>query len=192
MPINDADIGAALSTYLARYPEEAESLGEPLSMLANGDGFASRRTFPMHVTVGALLTRGGGSEILLVDHRAYGLLLQPGGHLEPTDTTLIGAAMRELLEETGVDAGQIVPASQTPVYVDYGRVPARPDKDEPAHHHLDIGYAFVTMLADVGDIQESEVLGAAWYPLAEAARLVGPYISRAVGQAGPGWLTGAR
>ncbi|MFI7642955.1 NUDIX hydrolase [Nonomuraea sp. NPDC049400] len=143
----------------------------------------------MHVTVGALLTRGD-SEVLLVDHRAYGLLLQPGGHIEVADTTLLGAAMRELVEETGVDPDQIAPASQIPVYVDYGRVPARPDKDEPAHHHLDIGYAFVTTNADVGDIQESEVLGAAWYPLAEAERLVGPYIARAIGQAGSDLLTG--
>jgi 8-oxo-dGTP pyrophosphatase MutT (NUDIX family) len=189
MPISDADISAALLDYLSQYPEETESLGEPLSMLAQGRSFASRRTFPMHVTVGALLTRVG-QEILLVHHRAYGILLQPGGHLEPADTTLTGAAMRELAEETGVDPLEITPASSAPVYVDYGRVPGRPDKNEPPHHHLDFGYAFVTMDADVGDIQESEVLGAAWYPLAEAARLVGPYILRAVGQAGPGWLTG--
>ncbi|WP_433426145.1 hypothetical protein ACQP1V_27475 [Microtetraspora malaysiensis] len=78
------------------------------------------------------------------------------------------------------------------MYVDYGRVPVRPDKDEPAHHHLDIGYAFVTTHADVGDIQESEVLGAAWYPLVAAERLVGSYIARAIGQAGPDRLTGPR
>src|SRR5258708_6770879 len=56
----------------------------------------------MHVTVGALLVRRG-AEVLLVDHLAYGIHLQPGGHLEPTDATLIGAAVRELVEETGVD-----------------------------------------------------------------------------------------
>jgi hypothetical protein len=40
----------------------------------------------MHVTAGALLVRG--AEILLVEHRAYGIVLQPGGHLEPADVTL--------------------------------------------------------------------------------------------------------
>ncbi|MFD7123494.1 MULTISPECIES: NUDIX domain-containing protein [Streptomyces] len=49
----------------------------------------------MHATVGALLVRGG-REILLIEHRAYGITLQPGGHLDPTDATLVDAAVREL------------------------------------------------------------------------------------------------
>lgn len=176
--IGDSDIASALSAYLERYPDEAALLSEPVQLLSQGGDFASRRNFRMHATVGALLVRGG-VEVLLVEHLAYGIPLQPGGHLEPTDVSLIDAAVRELTEETGVDPGRVVPASQTPVYIEYGRVPARPAKDEPEHHHLDIGYAFVTD-ADVGHIQESEVRGAAWYPLAEAERLVGHRIARAV------------
>ncbi|RSM36167.1 NUDIX hydrolase, partial [Actinoplanes sp. ATCC 53533] len=152
---------------------------EPVKLLAQGAGFASRQNFSMHATVGALLVRGG-TEVLLVDHLAYGILLQPGGHLEPTDSTLISAAVRELVEETGVDPSGLFPASPIPVYVEYGRVPARPAKDEPEHFHLDFGYSFVTAQADMGRIQESEVRGAAWYPLSTAERLVGHRISRAV------------
>ena len=116
----------------------------------------------------------------MVDHRAYDILLQPGGHLEPTDVTLIDAAVRELVEETDVDPGQVFPASYTPVYIEYGPVPARPTKNEPEHFHLDIGYSFMTAHADVGHIQESEVRGAAWYSLSVAERLVGPCITRAI------------
>jgi 8-oxo-dGTP pyrophosphatase MutT (NUDIX family) len=188
MAISDLDISSALFAYLECYPDEAALLSEPVRLLSQGENFASRRTFPMHVTAGALLVRGG-TEILLVEHRAYGITLQPGGHLEPTDTTLIGAAVRELGEETGVDPGKVCPASTTPVYVEYGRVPARPDKDEPDHYHLDIGYSFTTALADVGRIQASEVHGAAWYPLAVAERLVGHRITRAVNTPGPDRLT---
>ncbi|MEU9505393.1 NUDIX domain-containing protein [Micromonospora sp. NPDC048170] len=133
----------------------------------------------MHVTVGALLVRNG-AEVLLVDHLAYGIPLQPGGHLEPTDSTLIDAAVRELVEETGVDPAGLFPASQLPVYVEYGAVPARPAKDEPEHFHLDFGYSFVTTQANVGRIQESEVRGVAWYPLPVAERLVGHRIARAL------------
>ena len=66
------------------------------------------------------------------------------------------------------------------MYVEYGRVRARPNKDEPDHFHLDFGYAFATADGDVGRIQESEVTGAGWYPLAEAEHLVGHRIGRAV------------
>lgn len=179
MAISNLDIWSALSAYLECYPDEVALLSEPVRLLSGGGDFASRRTFPVHVTAGALLVRGG-AEILLVEHRAYGIRLQPGGHLEPADTTVIGSAVRELAEETGVDPGKVFPASRTPVYIEYGRVPARPEKDEPEHYHLDIGYSFVTAEADVGRIQESEVRGAAWYPLAVAERLVGHRIARAV------------
>ncbi|MFC9585813.1 NUDIX hydrolase [Streptomyces yangpuensis] len=179
MAITDADISDVLHAYLERYPDEAAQLAEPLGLLARGKGFASRRSFPMHVTVGALLVRDD-AEILLIEHLAYGITLQPGGHLEPTDATLVEAAVRELTEETGIDAGQVSVVSPTPVYVEYGRVPARPQKNEPEHYHLDLGYACTTVRGEVGRIQESEVTGADWYPLDVAERLVGRRIRRAV------------
>ncbi|MGC5033875.1 NUDIX hydrolase [Micromonospora sp. DT229] len=179
MAISDSDISSALAAYLERYPDDAASLSEPAKLLAQGEGFASRLNFSMHVTVGALLVRGG-AEVLLVDHLAYGIPLQPGGHLEASDSTLIGAAVRELVEETGVDPRGLTPGSKIPVYVEYGKVPARPAKDEPEHFHLDFGYSFLAEQADVGNIQESEVRGARWYPLCVAERLVGRRIARAV------------
>ena len=178
MAIGNRDISGTLASYLERYPEEAALLFEPMRLLSQGRDFASRRSFPMHVTAGALLVRG--TEILLVKHRAYGIFLQPGGHLEPTDDTLAGAAERELVEETGIDPGTVSCVSQSPVYVEYGRVRARPEKGEPDHFHLDFGYTFTTADGDMGRIQESEVTRADWYPLAEAERLVGHRIGRAV------------
>lgn len=178
MSIAGSEIAGVLAAYLDRYPKENALLAEPTRLLEHGQDFASRHSLPMHVTVGALLTRAG-NEILLVGHLAYGLLLQPGGHLEPTDTTLIGAAIRELAEETGIDPATVVPVSQMPAYIEYGRVPARPQNDEPEHFHLDLGYAFTTVAGDVGCIQESEVTSAAWYPLNEAEQLVGRRITRA-------------
>jgi 8-oxo-dGTP pyrophosphatase MutT (NUDIX family) len=189
MTISNRDISNALASYLERYPGEAALLSEPLRLLSQGGDFASRRNFPMHVTAGALLVRD--AEILLVEHRAYGIVLQPGGHLEPTDVTLADAAERELAEETGVDPGTVSCVSQAPVYIEYGRVPARPAKDEPGHFHLDFGYSFATTDGAVGRIQESEVNGASWYPLAEAERLVGHRIGRAV-SAPPDRLAGPR
>ncbi|MFJ2821949.1 NUDIX domain-containing protein [Streptomyces toxytricini] len=121
MTITDSDISDALGAYLERHPDEAEQLSEPLRLLTEGRDFANRRSFPMHVTVGALLVRGD-TEILLIEHLAYGLTLQPGGHLEPGDTSLVEAAVRELTEETGMDPRQVSVISPIPVYVEYGKV----------------------------------------------------------------------
>lgn len=179
MAISDSDIGSTLTGYLEFYPDEVEPLSEPLRLLGQRADFASRYTLPMHVTVGALLVRDN-ADILLIEHLSYGITLQPGGHLEPTDSTLVGAAVRELTEETGIDSDKILLVSQVPAYVEYGRVPARPEKNEPAHFHLDIGYSFTTVDAEVGRLQESEVTGAGWYSIEVAERLVGRRIKRAV------------
>ncbi|MDJ1135459.1 NUDIX domain-containing protein [Streptomyces iconiensis] len=119
MAISDAEISRTHLAYIERYPEEAVLLAEPVERLRQGSDFDSRRTFPVHVTAGALLVRDG-VEILLSGHRAYGLTLQPGGHLEPVDTTLVDAAVRELAEETGTGAEAVRPVPQTPAYVEYG------------------------------------------------------------------------
>jgi 8-oxo-dGTP pyrophosphatase MutT (NUDIX family) len=177
MAITDTDLTAVLARYLDRYPDDAPLLEEPAQALANGGSFASRAVYPMHVTVGALVVCG--DSVLLVNHRAYSLLLQPGGHLEPTDQTLLAAALRELCEETGIDPGSVRPVSGDPVYVEYGPVPARPEKGELRHYHLDFGFAFTAETQVVGDIQQEEVTHAAWYPLGQAEQLVGTRIARA-------------
>lgn len=183
MAIRDDEIRAVVADYLDRHPEEAVLLEEALQQLNAGAGLASRHTLPMHVTVGALVLRK--DEVLLVEHLAYGIWLQPSGHLEPTDVSLIDAAVQELTEESGIDSVQIRSASPLPVYVEYGRVPARPEKNEPEHFHLDIGFAFTAAAGtQVGRAQQSEVAGAAWYPLAQTERLVGSRIARAVGTPG--------
>ncbi|MFD7748044.1 hypothetical protein ACFV2V_16670 [Streptomyces sp. NPDC059698] len=51
MGIADADISQALAAYLERYPEETAALSAPLRTIAGTGGFASRRSFPMHVPV---------------------------------------------------------------------------------------------------------------------------------------------
>jgi hypothetical protein len=98
--------------------------------------------------------------------------------VEPTDTTLIGAAVPELAEDAGVDPNAVVPVSQMPACIEYGRVPARPQKGEPEHLDLDLGYAFTTVNGDIGCVQESEVTSTVWYPLDMAERLVGSRIAR--------------
>ncbi|MFF3277264.1 hypothetical protein ACFYWU_41045 [Streptomyces chrestomyceticus] len=85
MTVSDRDISGALAAYLKQYPEEAGLLSEATRILSQGGGFASRRTFPMHVTAGALLVRGD-AEVLLVEHRAYKIILQPGGTLSRPTT----------------------------------------------------------------------------------------------------------
>ena len=52
--ISDPQIAGTLAVCLDRHPDERLLLAEPIQRLSQDEGFACRRTFPMHVTVGAL------------------------------------------------------------------------------------------------------------------------------------------
>ena len=58
--------------------------------------------FPDHLTAGALVLSHDGTQVLLNLHRKARRWFAFGGHLEPEDTTLAGAALREGTEESGL------------------------------------------------------------------------------------------
>ena len=58
--------------------------------------------FPDHMTAGALVLSADGSRVLLNLHRKAQRWFAFGGHLEPDDRTLAGAALREGTEESGL------------------------------------------------------------------------------------------
>ena len=70
-------------------------------LLASKESCTSRKNFFGHITASAFVLDSALSKILLVHHKIFDRLLQPGGHVEGTDATFLQAAMRELAEETG-------------------------------------------------------------------------------------------
>jgi 8-oxo-dGTP pyrophosphatase MutT (NUDIX family) len=73
----------------------------------HGDGL-SRRCVPAHLTASALVVDATGEHVLLALHRKGGFWAQLGGHCEPVDTTLSGAALREAGEESGLDGLRVL------------------------------------------------------------------------------------
>ncbi len=87
---------------------------------AHADG-VERACFPDHLTAGILVVDRAGEHVLLNLHRKARRWFHFGGHLEPADTTLLGAARREGLEESGLAdlAVDPVPAQLSEHTVDF-------------------------------------------------------------------------
>lgn len=81
--------------------------------------------------------------------------------MEDEDNTLVEAALRELTEETGIDAASVTLAADLPLHIDAHPIPADPAKDEPDHQHFDFRFLFRTAVDEV-ELQEEEVTAASW------------------------------
>ncbi|GAA2129626.1 hypothetical protein GCM10009760_01070 [Kitasatospora kazusensis] len=160
MAITADHIRATLTAYLDVHPDEKPELAAALDLLDDGADLTARNEFRGHATAGAILTDPDG-KILFIHHLALDKWLLPGGHLEADDTALIGAALRELAEETGIRPENVVPLGDHPLHIDVHPIPANDAKGEPAHQHIDFRFLFGTS-ADVAELQAEEVTEAAW------------------------------
>jgi 8-oxo-dGTP pyrophosphatase MutT (NUDIX family) len=134
-------LAATLARYAPAGPQESESLAHIRRFLAAPRDPFHRDNPEGHVTGSAVVARPDGSAFLLVLHRKLGRWLQPGGHTEDSDESVLSTALREAREETGLTSFD-VPPEDAILDVDVHPIPAR-GKD-PAHFHFDIRYLLVT------------------------------------------------
>jgi 8-oxo-dGTP diphosphatase len=111
--------------------------------------------------------------LLLVHHSKVGLWLYPGGHIDPNEDPA-QAALREVLEETGVSAEVV--SEPLP---GYPAVTVHPppyailemqvsDSTVGIHQHIDLVYVLRASSAEL-TAQCDEVSAARWVPIAELA-----------------------
>lgn len=162
---------------MSRRLELAGLLREYIATDAEGDDLAAMRELaadphdvlsaawfePGHFTVSAFLTDLDVESIVLIHHRRLERWLQPGGHIEPADATLLDALRREIAEETGIV--DVTPERPPLFDVDVHRVPAR--GPEPSHLHFDIRFHVTAPRAVL--TPSDEVRDAAWVDLEAVA-----------------------
>jgi 8-oxo-dGTP pyrophosphatase MutT (NUDIX family) len=121
-----------------------------------------RSCHPAHITASALVVDAARGRVLLTLHPKVGLWLQLGGHCEPQDATLAGAALREAVEESGIGEGlALFGQSPEPVKLDRHAVRCA-GRDQPENTHLDVQY-LVTAPADAVASISDESLDLRWF-----------------------------
>lgn len=86
-----------------------------LGFLAARSDSCERSCEAGHLTASAVVLDHTGTRVLLTLHPRVGRWLQLGGHCEPSDASLAGAALREATEESGMSGLRI---SAEPVHLD--------------------------------------------------------------------------
>lgn len=139
---------------------------------------------PGHITASALLLDADGEHTLLTLHPRVGAWVQLGGHCEADDATIVGVALREATEESGIDGLRIEPAPLKldvhPITCSLG-VPTR---------HFDVRFV-AHAPAGARPVISDESLDLRWWPLdalpetaADVSESVAALRSRRRGEAG--------
>jgi 8-oxo-dGTP pyrophosphatase MutT (NUDIX family) len=128
---------------------------------AHPDGL-TRECRPDHVTASTLVLSADGDAVLLTLHAKARRWFQFGGHCEPGDPTLAGAAAREATEESGLAGLALDPV---PVQLSEHAVPfcGAADAARPVHH-LDVRFVAVAPTDAVHAVSD-ESLDVRWWPV---------------------------
>ena len=118
-----------------------------------------RACFPAHLTAGTLVLSATGDEVLLNLHGKARRWFAFGGHVEPGDATLAGAALREGLEESGVSELRF---DSEPAQLDEHAVPFCDPRGMV--HHLDVRYVAQAPEGARHAISD-ESIDVRWWPL---------------------------
>jgi 8-oxo-dGTP pyrophosphatase MutT (NUDIX family) len=163
--------------------EQQAALAAEYRAFVRGDGGSGPRADavrrdggPQHLTASCFVLSPDLDRVLLCFHRKGQFWVQVGGHTEPGDTTLAGAAFREAREESGLD--DLVPFDPDPP-AGTGtdpRTDAAPSAPVDVHRHdlaaafgacrthWDVGFvAFADPAARTAVSDESEDV--AWFPV---------------------------
>lgn len=149
--------------YIANHAEDTDSLKLLTEQLGQSNqDITSRKNFVGHVTASAFVINKFTRQVLLLQHKSLGKLLQPGGHIDEEDSSPLGATLREVEEETGLKSDELTlqPALRNhpivPFHIDSHYIPENPRKNEPGHYHHDFRYLYITEKSDINvDLNES-------------------------------------
>ena len=160
-----------LTEILERYAPDCEQEREDrrmmLKYLADFPDILLRSNETAHFSASAWVVNPARTRALMIYHNIYDSWAWPGGHADG-DADLLGVALREVREETGVR--KVRPASESPLSLEILPVNAHFKRGRYVvpHLHLNLTYLLIAEEAQQTRAKPDENSGVRWFELDEA------------------------
>ena len=136
--------------YISIYKDETDRLKQFKTFIdkTESDQLFDRKNFVGHITGSAIIFDYKNSKVLLIKHIILQRWLQPGGHIEKTDASILDGVYREIFEETNIAKDDLMLISpifgkKFPIDIDSHPIPENPAKHEKQYFHHDLRYFFI-------------------------------------------------
>ncbi len=142
-------------------PDEARMLRDITHFTRANSRCFDRSLVPGHITASAWILSPDSTQVLLLNHRKLNRWFQPGGHCDG-DPDVLGVALKEAREETGLD---LTARQAQPLWdVDIHTIPE--NTGVPEHLHYDVRFLFRAAAGQIPQVN-SESREIRWVSLPE-------------------------
>ena len=163
--------------YIKIYTEEVRDLKLLKNSIygSQSEKLFKRDNFVGHITGSAIIFDYKNSNVLLYHHKKLDAWLQPGGHIDPTDNSILEGVLREVKEETGIREEDLILTSpkfgeKLPIDIDIHHIPA--NSKEMGHFHYDLRFFFVYKGKGMINYNDAESNELKWTSLLELSARV--------------------
>lgn len=156
----EKNIKKIIKEYFKIFPEDKENLLVLQNQLKVSKNIFNRKNLSGHIVANALIINS--DEVLLIFHNKLKRFIQPGGHVDFDDISVIDATIREIKEETGLENIVIDPwhkEKEIPIFIETHQMPK--NEKEENHLHHDFMYVFHTNSKNI-KLQINEVSDFKW------------------------------
>lgn len=151
-----------IDSYFDVFPEDRQDLLILEKQSRGESDLFSRKNFTGHVVANALVLNG--NKVLTIFHNQLQMYIQPGGHIDESDSSVIAATIREVEEETGIKKPVLDmwhEKTGLPIFIESHLIPENIKKQESEHYHHDFMYIF-RVENDAVTLQLAEVSDFGW------------------------------
>jgi len=148
--------------YFDFFPKDKERLIVFSEQICKNKDIFDRKNFTGHIVANSLIINN--YKILTIFHNSLKMYIQPGGHIDKNDASILDAALREAEEETGINDLSLLEwhkQKKIPIFIESHLIPENLKKQEKQHYHHDFMYIFTTNTKNV-NLQIKEVSDYVW------------------------------